>query len=97
MSHLQKDRLIKVDWNLSSDNDFSFTSSVDVVAKNSPSVYIEITTALNELSVKVISLNSNQNKNDELILKIGVIVKNKTQLQQVKNKLTSLASVYEVK
>lgn len=97
MSHLQKDRLINVDWNLSGDEDFTFTSSVDVVAKNTSNVYIEITMALNELGIKVMSLNSNQNKNDELLLKIGVIIKNKTQLQQVKNKLISLPSVFEVK
>jgi len=97
MSHLSKDRLIKVDWNLSKSDDFAFTSSIDVVANNNPNVYIEITMALNESAIKVVSLNSNQNKNGELLLKIGVIVKNKSQLQQVKNKLVSLASVYEVK
>jgi len=97
MSHLQKDRLINVDWNLSNDDDFAFTSSVDIIANNSSNVYIEITMALNELGVKVVSLNSNQNKNGELLLKIGVVVKNKTQLQQVKNKLVSLPAVYEVK
>ena len=68
-----------------------------MVAKNTSNVYIEITMALNELGIKVMSLNSNQNKNDELLLKIGVIIKNKTQLQQVKNKLISLPSVFEVK
>ena len=85
MSHLQNDRLIKVDWNLSQNDEFTFTSAVEVVAKNTSNVYIEITTALNELMVRVSSLNSNQNKNDELILRIGVVVKNKTQLQQIKN------------
>lgn len=97
MKHLQKDRLIKVDWNLSENTDFLFSSSVDIIAKNTTNVYIEITTALNELGIKVVSLNSNQNKNDELLLSIGIVVKNKMQLQQIKNKLASLASVYEVK
>ena len=96
MSHLQKDRLINVDWNLDGNDDFTFTSNVDVVAKNTSNVYIEITMALNELGVKVVSLNSNENKNGELLLKIGVIIKNKNQLQQVKNKLNSLPSVFEV-
>lgn len=97
MSHLQKDRLIDVDWNLDSNDDFTFTSNIEIVAKNTPNVYIEITMALNELGIKVTSLNSSQNKNDELQLKIGVIIKNKNQLQQVKNKLNSLPSVFEVK
>ncbi len=96
MAHLSKDRLIAVDWNDETEEDFSFSSSIDVVAKNNQNVYIEITTALNELNVKVISLNSNQNKNSELVLKIGVIVKNKSHLQQIKNKLVSLSSVYEI-
>jgi (p)ppGpp synthase/HD superfamily hydrolase len=42
------------------------------------------------------SLNTSQTKNEELLLKIGLLVKDRSQLQQVKNKLSSLNSVYEV-
>ena len=51
---------------------------------------------MSELGIKVVSLNSSESKNDELAIKIGVQIKNKTQLQQAKNKLASLALVYEV-
>ena len=93
---LSQDRFIKVDWNLNKTSDFTFTSYIDIVAKNNSNIYIELTNALSELSIKVTSLNSNQNKLGELILKIGVLVKDKNQLVQVKNKLASLGSVYEV-
>ena len=93
---LAQDRFIKVDWNLNKSSDFTFTSYIDIVAKNNSNIYIELTNALSELSIKVTSLNSNQNKLGELILKIGVLVKDKSQLVQVKNKLASLGSVYEV-
>lgn len=93
---LAKDRFIKVDWNLNKDKDYSFTSIVDIIAKNTASIYIEITNALSELGVRVSSLNTNQNKNGELIIKIGVLIKDKSELNKVKNKLSSLQSVFEV-
>ena len=94
---LDKSRMIKVDWNLSKDKDYSFTSIVDVIAKNSGNIYLEITNSLSELGIKVSSLNTTQNKQGELMLKIGVVIKDKDELAKVKNKLSSLSSVYEVK
>lgn len=93
---LTESRFIPVDWNIDKLQDETFTAGVDVIAKNKNSVYIEIANALSELNVKVMSLNTSQNKNEELLLKIGLLVKDRNQLQQVKNKLSSLTSVYEV-
>lgn len=94
---LPESRFIKVDWNINKIADFTFTSYVEVIAKNNNNIYVELTNALSELGVKVVSLNSNQNKFCELILRVGVLVKDKNQLSQVKNKFSSLGSVYEVK
>jgi (p)ppGpp synthase/HD superfamily hydrolase len=52
---------------------------------------------LSGLNVKLASLNTSQNKEGDLLLKVGVLVRDKNQLIQVKNKLSSLKSVYEVK
>ena len=71
-------------------------STIDVYAKIKNNVYIEVTNAMSELGIKVASLNSAQGKNDELVLRITVEIKNKNQLQQAKNKLASLPLVYEV-
>jgi GTP pyrophosphokinase len=97
VANLPKDRFINVDWNLNKNKDYTFTSIVDVVAKNTSNIYLEITNALSELGIKVSSLNTNQNKQGDLILKIGVQIKDKDQLGKVKNKLSSLGSVFEVK
>ena len=78
-------------------NDTAFVSSIDILAKESPSVYVEITNAFSELNIKIISLNTSINKNGEFQIKIGVLVKDKDQLQKVKNKMSSLPSVFEVK
>lgn len=94
---LPESRFINVEWNISNESDFMFVSFVDLVAKNTNNVYLEITNALSELGVKVASLNTSQNKVGELLLKVGVYVKDKDELVKVKNKLGSLASVYEVK
>ena len=93
---LTESRFIPVDWNIDKLKDETFTAGVDVIAKNKNSIYIEIANALSELNVKVMSLNTSQTKNEELLLKIGLLVKDRNQLQQVKNKLSSLNSVYEV-
>lgn len=96
-SKLPDDRFIKVEWNINKDNDFQFNSYVDLVAKNTSMVYVEVTNALSEIGVKVSSLNSNENKNGELVIKLGVLIKDKDELRKVKNKLSSLSSIYEVK
>lgn len=93
---LPKSRFIKVDWNLGKDKDLSFMTVIELIAKSTNTVYIEITNALSELKIHVTSLNTSTNKNNELVLKIGIMVKNKSELERVKSKLVSLASVYEV-
>lgn len=97
VSKLSSDRFIKVAWNDSQTKDYTFASVVELVAKNKSTIYLEITNALSELSIRVISLNTNENKYGELIIKIGVLVKDREQLLKVKNKLSSLTNVYEVK
>ena len=97
ISNLSKSRFIKVDWNMDKVTDSSFVSSVDILARESSQVYVEITNAFSELNIKIISLNTSINKNGEFLIKIGMLVKDKNQLQQIKNKISSLPSVYEVK
>ena len=97
VSKLAGDRFINVDWNESQTKDYTFTSIIELIAKNKSTVYTEITNALSELSIRVVSLNTSENKYGELLLRIGVLVKDKNQLQQVKNKLVSLGCVYEAK
>lgn len=93
---LPPSRFIKVAWNISKEKDYQFNSTIDLVAKNTPIIYAEITNTLGEVGVRVSSLNSNTNKNGELVIKLGVLIKDKNELVKVKNKLNSLASVYEV-
>ncbi|MBR3885022.1 MAG: hypothetical protein IKJ33_00955 [Clostridia bacterium] len=56
-----------------------------------------MTNAFSELNIKIISLNTNINKDGEFQIKIGVLVKDKDQLQKVKNKMSSLPSIFEVR
>ena len=94
---LDGSRFIKVDWNDAETENYTFSSMIDVIAQNSGTIYMEITNGLSELGVRVQSMNTSESANGELVLKIGVLVKNKDQLSSVKNKLSSLKSVYEVK
>ena len=94
---LPESRFIKVDWNYNGKEDFTFSTVVEVVANNSSNIYLEITNLLSGLNVKLTTLNTNQNRDGELVLRIGMLVKDKNQLTQVKNKLSSLSSIYEVK
>lgn len=91
---LEQERFIPAEWDIQS-SDFTFTSFVNVYAKNNNNVYTDIANALAELGVKMISLSSTRTKNEDLELRVGVLVKDKNQLRQVINKLGSLASVYE--
>lgn len=98
IKNLSPSRFVKVDWNLNNISaDTSFVSNVNIIAKENSNIYIELTNTFSELGVKIISLNSNTNKDGEFLIKIGMLVKDKNQLQQIKNKISSLSSVYEVK
>ena len=97
LSSLSKSRFVKVDWNMEKVADSSFVSSIEIVAKENSSIYVEITNAFSELNIKIISLNTNINKDGEFQIKIGVLVKDKDQLQKVKNKMASLPSIFEVR
>ncbi len=94
---LPSSRFIPVEWNVQEGSDITFVSFVEIVAKNSNNIYLEITNALSELGVKVVSLNTNQNKMGDLLLKVGIQIKDKGGLAKVINKLSSLSNVYEVK
>lgn len=98
IKNLPDSRFIEVDWNENNDNpEASFVSNIEIFAKDNANIYIEITNAFSELNIKIVSFNTSISKNGELQMKIGVLVKDKTQLQKAKNKLSGLASVYEVK
>lgn len=98
IKNLSQSRFVKVDWNLNNISaDTSFVSNISIIAKENSNIYIELTNAFSELGVKIISLNSNTNKNGEFLIKIGMLIKDKNQFQQIKNKISSLPSVYEVK
>ena len=98
IANLQPSRFIKVDWNMDNISNASFVSSIEIIAKENSNIYVEITNVFSELNIKIVSLNTNStNKNGELQMKIGVLVKDKQELQKIKNKLSSLSSVYEVK
>lgn len=95
---LAPSRFIKVDWNTENiSEDTAFVSSIDILAKQNSNIYVEVTNAFNESGIRIVSLNTNVTKNGDLQMKIGVLVKDRNQLQQIKNKLSSLVSVYEVK
>lgn len=98
IANLQPSRFIKVDWNMDNISNASFVSSIEIIAKENSNIYVEITNVFSELNIKIVSLNTNStNRNGELQMKVGVLVKDKQELQNIKNKLSSLASVYEVK
>lgn len=94
---LESSRFINVGWNIAGDENYTFTSIVEILTKSGGNVYVELTNALSEVGVKVQSINTNEAANGELLIKIGVLVHDKNQLSTVKNKLASLKSVYEVK
>lgn len=98
LQNLSSSRLIKVDWNMNNiSGGAAFVSSIEMLAKESPTIYVELSNTLSELAVKIISLNTSTTKEGELQIKLGVLVKDKEQLTKVKNKLSSLPSVFEVK
>ncbi len=97
LEKLNESRLINVDWNINKEKGFEFNSSLDLVVRNTPTIYMDITNSVGEMGVKVTSLNTSTNRLGDLVIKLGVMVKGREELTKLKNKLSSLNAVYEVK
>ena len=96
ISKLQSSRFISVEWNTQT-KDLTFSTIIELVTKNTQTIYNEITTIFSGFGVKVTALNTSKNKQGELVLRIGILVHDVLHLTQLKNKLQSLKNVYEVK
>ena len=96
ISNADKKRLIAASWNENQISNTNFSSSITIRALNDNNIYAEITNALSEIGIKVTSIESHPTKNGDLHIKIGIQIKNKAEFASVKNKLLSLAHIYDI-
>jgi len=94
---LEKDRLIKADWNNDKDEGL-YNANFKVIAKNTLSVINAISAKIAENKIDILYINQDLKANNEdCILDIGIKINSRKELLSIINKIEALSGVYSVK
>lgn len=96
LERLEDDRIIDTLWtdvNINAVYDASFK----IIAKNTAGIINIVSTKVAENNIDITFITTEKAKDSEdIVLSIGVRIKNRKQLDDIMNKISSLVSVYEV-
>ena len=95
LSILEKERIIKTDWNNNSSNEW-YDASFKVIVKNSVGVLASISNKIAENKIDINYISSDSKAGEEVVISIGVKIKSREQLTEVINKIRALSDVYDV-
>ncbi len=88
-------RWVNVDW--ADSNDTSYSTSVEISAKDRSGLTLDVAMALSTVKVKVTTLSARSLPDGYAAVSLVLEVKDKDELSGVMNKLGQLAGVYQVK
>ena len=92
---LEKDRIIKTEWNNKSSNDW-YDASFKVIAKNVSGVLASVSNKISENKIDISYVSTDISNTQDAILSIGVKIKSREQLTEILNKIKSIPQVYDV-
>lgn len=87
-------RLIEASWAPKADS--SFVVALQIIAKNKNSLISSISTVVSELKLSFNSINAHIDKNDKLIVMLGVCVTNINQIDALLKKMDQIPEVEQV-
>ena len=88
------DRLIECSWNESKGK--GFIGDFSVIAQNKSTTLSQISKRISDSKLNIISISSRVNNQNQLIVTIRIEISSKIELDEIMNKIGSLACVYEV-
>ena len=93
------ERLIKAEWDAEAGSTSShglFEAAIQVFAENHISLLADITTALAEMKVTLLSVNTQKGKNDEIIVNLTVGCKNNEHYNSIVSRLRGLSHILSI-
>lgn len=95
LNHYEQDRLMNLKWG-KQEPDHSYIASLKILISNSAGVLAEITNKISDNKINIAYINSERVKDNNAIINVGLHVKNRDQLIEIKNKIKSMNNVLEV-
>ncbi|MBR2397261.1 MAG: bifunctional (p)ppGpp synthetase/guanosine-3',5'-bis(diphosphate) 3'-pyrophosphohydrolase [Clostridia bacterium] len=92
---MEQERLIEANWRTSTESK-PFAVSIQIMARNTNGLLVEITSALSSLKTQILSFNARTDKNNKAIVNISIQITSLSDLETVKRKLMQISGIEEI-
>lgn len=95
LSQYEPDRLLQLNWGANNE-EHSYVAGLKILVTNQAGVLAEITNKISENKININYINSENAKDNNVIINIGINVKNREQLIDLQNKIQAMNNVLSV-
>ncbi len=92
---MEQERLIEANWRTSTESK-PFAVSIQIMARNTNGLLVEITSALSALKTQILSFSARTDKNNKAIVNITIQITSLSDLETVKRKLMQISGIEEI-
>lgn len=92
---MEQERLIEANWRTSTESK-PFAVSIQIMARNTNGLLVEITSALSALKTQILSFSARTDKNNKAIINITIQITSLSDLETVKRKLMQISGIEEI-
>ncbi|MBR2160523.1 MAG: bifunctional (p)ppGpp synthetase/guanosine-3',5'-bis(diphosphate) 3'-pyrophosphohydrolase [Clostridia bacterium] len=92
---MEQERLIEANWRTSTESK-PFAVSIQIMARNTNGLLVEITSALSSLKTQILSFNARTDKNNKAIVNISIQITSLSDLETVKRKLMQINGIEDI-
>ncbi|MBR2875209.1 MAG: bifunctional (p)ppGpp synthetase/guanosine-3',5'-bis(diphosphate) 3'-pyrophosphohydrolase, partial [Clostridia bacterium] len=92
---MEQERLIEANWRTSTESK-PFAVSIQIMARNTNGLLVEITSALSALKTQILSFSARTDKNNKAIVNITIQITSLSDLETVKRKLMQISGIEDI-
>jgi len=94
LAHLEKERIVETSWD--EETSGNYCAEFKILAKSSANILNVVSNKIADNKIEISFINSERNRQGDVILDVGVMIKSRDQLSELINKISSMPEVYEV-
>ena len=95
LSQFEQDRIMKLEWNKDA-QDESYNAGIQILVANTSGVLAEITNKISEKKININYINTENAKDGNVIINVGVNIKNKQELIELCKKIENMPNVLSI-
>lgn len=96
LHQFESDRIMNLSWGNQEENN-SYNAGLQILVTNTAGVLAEITNKISDSKINITYINSENAKDGNVMINVGISVKNKDQLAEIVNKIKSMANVLDIR